>query len=256
MWKIIARYSHRMMTSPKTELACLLEGTRHQIRRPAATLGIAALGMLLAALSPLLQLHAGLPDDAAVDAVLTFVGLLPLELYFIPRFLICTDAQRGQNPHNPPGGWRQRFEERWLRAFGGKAVLALAVGIGLSLAIIPGILVLAAFGWMPLRILLQGESLVQAAKGSYRMMLRAWQRVLLPVCAMGGIYLALIFLLSSLVQLVVPDPTPQVRLTHPAIWLGNFLGSLLNLWLSTCLLALYHRVEGAPSLQNTLPRAG
>jgi hypothetical protein len=245
-----------MMTSPKTDLACLLEGTRHQIRRPAATLGIAALGMLLAALAPLLQLHAGLPDDAAVDAVLTFVGLLPLELYFIPRFLICADAQSGQNPHNPPEGWRQRFEERWLRAFWGKALLALAVGVGLSLAIIPGILVLAAFGWTPLRILLRGESLVQAAKGSYQMMLRAWQRVLLCVCAMGAIYLALIMVLSSLVELVVPDPTPQVRLTHPLIWLGNFLGSLLSLWLSTCLLALYHRVEGAAPLQNTLPRAG
>ena len=205
---------------------------------------------------PLLQLHAGLPDDAAVDAILTFVGLLPLELYFIPRFLICADAQSGQNPHNPPGEWRQRFEERWLRAFWGKALLALAVGIGLSLAIIPGILVLAAFGWTPLRILLRGESLVQAAKGSYRMMVRAWQRVLLSVCAMGAIYLTLIMVLSSLVELGVPDPTPQVRLTHPLIWAGNFLGSLLSLWLSACLLALYQRVEGAAALQNSLPRAG
>ena len=255
MWKIIARYSHRMMSTSKSDLASLLEGTRFLARRPGATAGIAALGMVLAALAPLLQLHAGLPDEPLVDAALTFVGLLPLELYFIPRFLIAADAQTGENPHNQPQDWRQRFEERWLRAFWGKAVLALAVGIGLSLVIVPGLLVLLAFGWTPLRILLRGESLVQAARGSYRMMVRAWRRVLLTTSAMAIVYMSLIIVLSYLVQLGVPDPTVEERLTHPLIWAGNFLGSLLSLWLSACLLALYRRLEAAP-LAGTLPRAG
>jgi hypothetical protein len=245
-----------MTTSPGTDLASIPEGTRYLTRRPGAALGIAALGMALAALSPLLQLYAGLPDEPGVDMALTFVGLLPLELYFIPRFLIAADAQAGQNPLNRPEDWRQRFEERWLRAFWGKALVALATCVGLSLAIIPGILVLLAFGWTPLRILLRGESLVQAAKGSYQMMLRAWQRVLLAASGIAFIYLAAMILLSYAVQVWVPDQTLEVRLTHPLIWTGNFLGGLLNLWLSSCLLALYRRVDGAAPLEGVLPRAG
>ena len=253
---MIARYSHRMTTSAKTDLASLREGTRYLIRRPGATLAIAALGMLLAALSPLLQLNLGLPDEPVVDMALTFVGLLPLELYFIPRFLIATDARLGENPLNLPGEWRLRFEERWLRAFWAKALVALAACVGLSLAIIPGFLVLLAFGWTPLRVLLRGETLVQAAKGSYRMMVRAWQRMLLAASAMAMVYLSAIVILSFLVQIWVPDPTTEARLTHPLVWAGNFMGSLLSLWLSTCLLALYRRIDGGAPLQGTLPRAG
>jgi hypothetical protein len=40
------------------------------------------------------------------------------------------------------------------------------------------------------------------------------------------------------------------------MWIGNFLGSLLSLWLSTCLLALYRRVEGAAPLAAANRRAG
>ena len=168
MRMIIARYSHRMATSTKTDLASLVEGTRYLTRRPGVTLGIAALGMVLAALASLLQIRTGLPDDPMVDAALTFASLLPLELYFIPRFLIAADAERGQNPLNAPREWKLRFEERWLRAFWSKALLALATGIGLSLFIFPGIMVLMAFGWVPLRILLRGEPFTQAARGSNR----------------------------------------------------------------------------------------
>ena len=235
-----------MTTSAKTDLASLIEGTRYLIRRPLAVLGISALGMVLAALSALLQLRAGLPDDPLVDAAVTFASLLPLELYFIPRFLIAADAQAGSNPLNAPGEWRLRFEERWLRAFWGKAVLAVATGLGLSLFIFPGLMVLMAFGWVPLRILLRGESFAQAARGSLRMMARAWRRVLLATSAMAMVYLSGILLLSFLVGLWVDEPTASLRLTHPLIWAGNCAGSLLSLWLSASLLALFRRVEELP----------
>jgi len=243
-----------MTTSPKTDLACLLEGTRYLTRRPLAVLGISALGMVLAALAALLQIRAGLPDDPLVDAALTFASLLPLELYFIPRFLIAADARSGQNPHNPPGDWRQRFEERWMRAFWGKTLLALATGIGLSLFIFPGLVVLLAFGWVPLRILLRGEALGQAARGSLQMMARSWRRVIFATSAMAMVYLSSIVILSYLVGLVVAEPTVQMRLTHPLIWAGNFVGSFLSLWLSACLLALFRRVE-APVEPDAVPRA-
>ena len=251
---IIARYSLKMTSSAKTDLLCLLEGTRNLLSRPWATLGIAGLGMALAALAALLQIRAGLPDDPMVDAALTFASLLPLELYFIPRFLIAADAQAGQNPLNAPDQWRQRFEERWLRAFWAKALLALVTGIGLSLFIFPGLVVLMAFGWTPLRVLLRGESLAQAARGSVQMMARAWRRVILATSAMAVVYLSCILLLSYLVGLKVTEPTAQVRMTHPLIWAGNFMGSLLSLWLSACLLALFRRLETAP--EGAVPKAG
>jgi hypothetical protein len=232
-----------MTTSSKTDLASLLEGTRFLTRRPGATLGIAALGMLLAALAALLQIHAGLPEVPLVDGALTFAALVPLELYFIPRFLMATDAQAGQNPLNLPAEWKLRFEERWLRAFWAKALLALATGIGLSAFIFPGLLVLLAFGWMPLRILLRGESIAQAARGSVQMMARTWRRAVLATSAMAVVYLACILALSFLVGLKVEDPTARVRLAQPVIWAGNFVGSLLSLWLSSCLLALFRRLD-------------
>jgi hypothetical protein len=245
-----------MTTSPKTDLASLKEGTLFLARRPVATLGIAALGMALAALAALLQIRAGLPEDPLVDAALTFASLLPLELYFIPRFLLAADAEAGGNPLNVPAQWRQRFEERWLRAFWGKALLALGTGVGLSLFIFPGLMVLLAFGWVPLRILLRGESLIQAARGSLLMMGRAWRRVIFATSAMAMVYLSCIVVLSYIVGMRVQDPTAQVRLTHPLIWAGNFIGSFLSLWLSACLLALFRRLEMVPGEAGTLPKVG
>ena len=232
-----------MTTSSKTDLASLAEGIRFLARRPLAALGIAALGMALAALAPLLQTRAGLPDDPQVYQALTFACILPLELYFIPRFLIAADAQTGKNPLNRPDEWRQRFEERWLRAFWGKVLLGLAFGVGFLLLFVPGLLVLMAFGWVPLRILLRGESLAQAARGSFQMMGRTWRRALLTVSALAMVYLSVGMLLDFLVGLVLPDPTPQVRMVHPAIWAENFCISMVELWLSASLLALFRRLD-------------
>jgi hypothetical protein len=236
-----------MTISPKSDLGSLLDGTRNLLDRPVLSLGIGFLGMVLASLAPLLQLHAGLPDDPTAELALTFAAMLPLELYFIPRFLIAADAVAGNDPLNPRDEWKQRFEERWLRAFWGKVLLFLAVGIGLYLLLVPGVMVLMAFGWTPLRILLRGESLAQAARGSLAMLGRTWARVLLVVSALSAAYLSCIVILSFLVGLFAGgDPTAQERLHHPAVWVGNFFGSLLSLWLSSCLLALFRRVELPP----------
>jgi hypothetical protein len=245
-----------MTTSPKSDLASLKEGTRYLARRPAVTLGIAALGMALFALAALLQRSSGLPDEPQVEQLLTFAALLPLELYFIPRFLIAADAQEGENPLNAPADWKIHFEERWLRAFWGKILLSFATGLGIILFVAPGLLVLMAFGWMPLRILLRGESVAQAARGSLQTMRHAWQRVILTTSAMAFVYLSASYLLSVLVEHFVPDPTPMARLTHPVLWAGNFFVSLLSLWLSACLLALFRRVETAADPADSLPKAG
>jgi hypothetical protein len=53
--------------------------------------------------------------------------------------------------------------------------------------------------------------------------------------------------LDRLLPATDPDlgPAAIVRLKHPAFWLFNLLGGVLNLWLSCALLALYQRLEAA-----------
>jgi len=235
-----------MTPLPKTDLATFSEGTRFLVLRPWTTLGLAALGMILAALAPFLQIRAGLTDEPVVALTITVAAVLPLELFFIPRFLLAADAHSGNSPLNAPGDWKVRFEERWLRSFAAKLLLWAAIFLGLLLFLVPGILVLLAFGWAPMRVLLRGESLLDAAKGSLALMLRAWPRVLFTASALGLTYLAAGVVMEAILEHFVPEPTLRQRLVHPILWAGNYVASLLNLWLSACLLALFQRVEHAP----------
>jgi hypothetical protein len=246
MRTIIARYHLGMSMTSKSDLATFAEGTRFLVRRPIAVLGLAALGMGLAALSPLLQIKAGLPDNLLVQAALTLVILLPQTLYLIPRFMMEADASAGDRPENPHAGWALAFEERWLRSAAAMALLLLATVIGLQL-IIPGCLVFFVFGWTPLRVLLRGETLVQAARGSLQMTIRAWPRILKVALALLMVNLGVIVLGYALISPLGLEPTSWVRLTSPRMWLQNFLSMLFNLWLSATILALFRRVELDPA---------
>ena len=131
-------------------------------------------------------------------------------------------------------------------AFLSKVLLAAATFLGLLLLIIPGLLVFLAFGWVPLRVLLKGESLLDATKGSLRMMAVAWRRMLFTSSALALAYLLLAMLVGSVLGHFVPEPTLWQRLTHPLLWLANFVGTLLSLWLSACFLALFRRLDQPP----------
>lgn len=232
-----------MAISPKSDLNCLPEATRFLTRRPGTVLLLGILGMGLSALAPWIQIRAGLPDDLLTSSALVCAAVVPLELFFIPRFLMAVDAEAGGNPLNAAGAWKVRFEERWLRAFAAKALLGVMVGIGLKLYVLPGLLVLLAYGWAPLRVLLNGETLLAATKGSVAMMVRAWRRTVLASCALFLVYLLAAMTVAVLVAHFVAEPTLRQRLTHPAMWLANFASSVLSLWLSCGFLALYRRIE-------------
>lgn len=235
-----------MTISPNSDLACLAEGTRFLARRPGAALGLAGLGMALAALAPLIQMRAGLPNDLTVSSAVLGAVILPLELYFMPRFLMEADAAAGGNPLNIVSEWQARFEERWLRAFIAKVLLGTAAFLGVLSLLLPGLIVLLAFGWVPMRVLLKGETLLQAAKGSLRMMATSWRRTLLGGLFLALIYLTLEMLMGFLVGLVVPEPTLRQRMVHPILWLSNFIASFLSLWLGACFLALFRRLDPSP----------
>jgi hypothetical protein len=234
-----------MSIAPSGPFQALCASLKQQWRHPYLALGIVALGTLLAALSPLLQIRLGLPDELITESALGFAAMIPLELYFMPRFLARLDAEIANRPENPADHWQERFEERYLKAFGTRMLLLLAVGIGLALFIVPGLVILLAFGWAPLRVLLRGESLANALRSSLALMAKTWRHVLSTALVLLGGYLLLVMGLGWCVLRLVPDPSPWQRLTHPAIWGGRFLSGLLELTLSLSFFTLYSAVEPA-----------
>jgi len=220
-------------------------------RHPLPFLGLAVLAMALAQLGPALELAARVGPSLLIQPIFGFAGLLPLEMYFIPRMQARLDAELCDHPANPAATWHRTFDERWVRAFLLRLGLSVAIGLGLLCFLIPGILVLTLFGWAPMRMLLRGEATMAALRWSQAAMARQWPRIVQAVLAM--LLVALVYqigagwALDRLLPAVDPEvgPGALLRLKHPAFWLFNLLGGALNLWLSCTLLALYHRLEAA-----------
>jgi hypothetical protein len=234
-----------------SHLGALREGFVLLRRHLVHLLGLALLAMVLAQLGPALELAAGASSSLVSRALFGYLGLLPLEMYLIPRLLAQLDAEGLNTPENPSGQWRETFDARWLAVLLARLGLSLAFFIGFSLFFLPGIVILTLFGWGPLRVLLRGEQLLPAFQWSRITMARHWPRIVQAVLAM--LLVALLYLIgigwamSHLFPALDPDqiPTAIVRLQHPAFWILNLTTALLNLWLSCALLALYQRLEAA-----------
>lgn len=244
----IARTATRMDPSPKADLACLAEGSGYLLRRPAVSLGLAVLGMLLAALGPLLQAGFHLPKDEVTTALLGSVGVMPMMLYFLPRFIAEADAFRGGRPQNPHPEWQRHFDQRLLKALGAHFLLWTLVALFWAL-VIPSLLLLAAFGWAPTRVLLRGESLAEAARGSLRMMALGWRRAVLPVLAILGVLVLAGVGVAAAQQWELKATQglvdPLLAIKRPLPWLMNFGTQFMSVWTTACLLAVFRRLESA-----------
>ncbi|MDR3685295.1 MAG: hypothetical protein P4L11_16310 [Geothrix sp.] len=240
-----------MRVPQPSHLGALREGVTLLRRHPFLSLGLALLAMVLAQLGPALELAAGAGPSLIFQPIFGFAGLLPLEMYFIPRLQAQLDAEGLDTSWNPAARWRETFDGRWWRAFLLRLGLSLAIGLGLLLFLVPGVVILVLFGWAPMRVLLRGEGLLPALKWSRAAMARHWPRIVQAVLAM--MLVALVYqvgagwALDRLLPAADPDlgPGALVRLKHPAFWVFNLLGGALNLWLSSSLLALYQRLEAA-----------
>jgi hypothetical protein len=218
-------------------------------RHPVHVLGLALLAMLLAQLGPALELAAGTGSSLVSRALFGYLGILPLEMYLIPRLQAQLDAEGLNTAENPTGHWQATFEARWLAVLLARLGLSLAFFLGFSLFFVPGIVILTLFGWGPLRILLRGDKLLPGFQWSRTAMARHWPRIVQAVLAM--MLIALLYLIgigwvmSHLFPTLDPDliPTASLRLKHPAFWILNLTTALLNLWLSCALLALFQRLE-------------
>lgn len=229
--------------------AALLSALFRLLRRhPVEALALCLVGALLAAVAPILQLQARLPERPEVMLLLALVAKVPLEMYAFPRFIARADAETVGNPANTPDSWRAAFEARWLWAFLAKTGLYLGVAGGLTLLVVPGLLLWAVFGWAPLRVLLRGEGIGDALRASARIMGRAWTRVVPLAGLLLALYLLAALGLGLLLALVLPEPTAWQRLTHPLVWVAQAVGTALDLLLTLGFLVLHQQVE--PVLQE------
>ena len=238
-----------MFPSP---LSLLWDGSKLALRHPWISLAICILGTGLGGLAPLLMVRGGLGDNPAIESLLFFVALLPLDFYFLPRLALRLDAETLGHPKNPIDGWREAFEVRWLRAFGAKVLLGMAAGLGILLFILPGLVVLFCFGWAPMRVLLRGESIREACIGSLDLMRRLW-----PLAVSRALLVLLIGMtISGSMQYAIgafhPLTDPKSELLSPLFWGEQFLGSMVSVWTATSLLALYQRLE---SFSDEMPSA-
>lgn len=240
-----------MRTTPPSHLGSLREGIALLRRHPGLTLGLAVLAMALSQLGPALELAAKAGRDPLLQPLFGAVGLLPLEMYFLPRLQARLDAELTDPPQNRLESWTRTFDARWLLTFGVRMLVSALVGVGLVVFILPGILLLTLFGWAPMRVLLRGDRLLEAFRWSQSAMARHWPRVVQAVLAMVLVLLvfqaASGYALGHFVPALNSDAGADawLRLKHPAFWFLGFAGGLLNLWLTTSLLALFHRLEAA-----------
>ena len=224
----------------------LLDGTKLALRHPWISLAICILGTALGGLAPLLMVRGGLGDNPAIESLLFFVAMLPLDFYFLPRLALRLDAETLGHPKNPGDGWKEAFEARWLRAFGTKVLLGLAAGLGILLFILPGFVVLFCFGWAPTRVLLRGESIREACAGSLDLMRHLWPLAVSRALLVLVVGMALSGSMQYAIEAFHPLTGPESELVSPLFWCEQFLGSAVSVWTVTNLLVLYQKLESFP----------
>lgn len=229
-----------MRPSPLQDFRLLRTGLDRLLERPLLFGALALLAVALAALAPLARLRIALPPDPMLEGLLRGAALLPMELYALPRLQAYLDARTGGAPENPPGSWSGTFEARWWRATLSRLLLSLMAGLGLMLCIVPGLLVLLAFGWGPTRTLLRGDGIREGYRGSLRLMARGWPRA---VTVVGACFI-LQALLAWPLTAMLPDPLqPGLTLRSPWFWAEALVSGAVGVWFASTLLALFQALE-------------
>ncbi len=233
---------------PRSQSGALADGFRFLAKRPGWTLGLLILGMALGQLGPALEILLKADQNPLMGMALAWAAVLPMELYFIPRWISWLDADLVKDAANPMERWPGLFDQRWLRAFGAGLAVQILGGIGLVVFIIPGVIVFTLAGFAPMRILLRGESFPDALRWTARAMARHWPRVvqaalsILLLVFAGALGLALAQN-AVFARFGADGPDAWTRLKHPMAWASQALGTLTLLWMSAAFLSLYQRLE-------------
>lgn len=232
-----------MLSDAPRDLLAPLFALRTLLRHRLTVVILVVLSMLLAQGGLYLQLRLGLPQTLEANAMVQMAALIPLELFLLPRLLLQADAQELGLPSNPQNGWQETFEARWTRMVAAKLLLGFASFLGLLMFIVPGVFIFLVFGWTPHRVLLRGESIPEAARGSLAMIRGAALRTF----GMGLVILMCYFTAAGLAALVLtallPQPTAHARLVHPLFWGMQAFSALIGLWMTLSFLALFQGTE-------------
>lgn len=242
----------------RSQTGALLDGFRLLVRRPAWTFGLIVLGTVLGQLGPALEIAAKTGNNPLMGMALAWAALLPMELYFIPRWISRLDADLLDDPQNASAEWPKRFDERWLRAFGVSLIVQALGGVGLLFLIIPGVILLTLLGFAPMRALLRGSRVADAMRWSTRSMARHWPRIVSVALAI------LIFTFAGSLALALAQnavfarfgdagPDAWTRLKHPFMWVSQAFGATVLLWVSAAFLSLYQRLEKLVTLNPDSP---
>lgn len=236
-----------MRPSPFRDLRLLWEGLSRLTARPGIFLGMTLLSTAFLALSPLLRVRLHLPADQGGDMGAQIVAMLPLEIYALPRLLAYLDAQTRGHEGNPKATWQETFESRWWRSTLARLSFFILFAIGIASCVVPGLFVLLAFGWAPTRILLRGDGLREGFRGSARLMLRAWPRVVFIVLVT---YFLQVLLVAPFVSVRASSGLSIDSYRSLGYWGQAFLTGALGIWFSSVLLALFQAVEEAPGADS------
>lgn len=204
---------------------------------------LVGLSVLLSLMVPALQITFRLPDSLATNVLLGITASLPMNLYLVPRLLACLDAEVKGDPANAAATWKEGFEGRWLLAGAAKVLLGVFVLLGLSAFVLPGLIFLFAFGWVPFRILLRGEGPLEAVRSSLALSFQNRVGMLAVGGFLGLAYFTVLLLVAFVVILNAPNPTPMDRLTRPLFVVSYAAGALLELGMSMALLGFFHHLE-------------
>jgi len=231
-----------MQASFFDSLKCIPKTKTLMLIYPAWTLGLVLLATLLSIGAAALTKHLGLSDQLQADdisgilqrSLISIAVLFPLELYFLPRWVLAMDAFKPGESGNSKENWKQLFEERWGKVFLARILVTTAYSIGFFLCLIPGFIILLYFGWTPWRVLLRGESISTAAKAVSKSMALLWPQV---IVAVGTILLIIIVLSEVAAQAIAP-------LGGAHAWqISNLFNQFLIIWMNAALLALYQWME-------------
>ncbi len=225
-----------------------MDGFHFLALRPGWTLGLVVLGTLLGQVGPVLEIVAKAGKNSAAALALALVAVLPMELYFVPRWISRLDADLLDRPGNPMERWPHLFDQRWLKAFTAGLVVQMLGTLGLLPFLIPGVVVFTLMGFAPMRMLLRGDSFPDALRWSTQAMARHWPRIvqaaLMILLTLFALWLAVALADNAVfARFGSEGPDAWTRLKHPFVWAAQALGSLVLLWVSASFLSLYHRLE-------------
>jgi len=228
-------------------LKCIPKTKTLMFIHPLWTLGLVILAALLSVGAVALTKHLGISDQPQTDditgilqrSLISIAVLFPLELYFLPRWVLAMDAFKPGESGNSKDAWKQLFEERWGKVFLARVLVTVASSIGFFFCLVPGLVILLFFGWTPWRVLLRGESISTAARTVSRAMAMLWPQVLVAVVTI----LLIIIVLSELAAQVIA-PLGGVH----AWQISNLFNQFLIVWMNAALLALYQWMESTATI--------